>query len=57
MGSPKRRLFYTAALCAAIVLPFAAHATDDRNLAVTEPAAPAAAAEKRIALVIGNGAY
>ncbi len=53
----KRMLFCAAALCAAVVLPFAAHAADDRNLTVTKPAAPAAVAEKRIALVIGNGAY
>jgi len=55
MAFLKRLLFHAAALCAAIVLPFAAHAADDRNLAVSKP--PAAVAEKRIALVIGNGAY
>lgn len=55
MGFPKRLLFHATALCAVVVFPFAASAADDRNLAVAKP--PAAVAEKRIALVIGNGAY
>ena len=55
MGFPKRLLFHAAALCAVVAFPFASHAADDRNLAVAKP--PAAVAEKRIALVIGNGAY
>ncbi len=58
MGFPKRLLFRAAALCAVALLPLASFAAEDnRNLAITKPAAPAVVAEKRIALVIGNGAY
>ncbi|MEK7262169.1 MAG: caspase family protein, partial [Pseudomonadota bacterium] len=56
--SPKRSWFRAAALCAAVLLPLAAHAADkDRNLAVAKPADSAPVKEQRVALVIGNSSY
>ena len=57
MMSPTRSGFRAAALCAAVLLPLASNAADDRNLAVAKPAAAAHTKEQRVALVIGNSTY
>jgi hypothetical protein len=48
-----RRLRFLPLVCAALALPLAA---EDRVLRISKPA-PVAAAEQRVALVIGNGQY
>ncbi len=51
--SSRSRWIAWALMC---LLPTAVFAAD-RNLGVSKPAAPAGGAERRVALVIGNGAY